>query len=376
MSGKVEVCIRGAGIVGGSLALALARQGLRVELVGPLAAPAAAGAADVRAYALNAASVGLLQALRVWDALPADAATPVRRMQIEGDEAGARLAFSAWQQRVGELAWIVDAAALEAALAEALRYAPHVERRAEARPGPAPALTAVCEGRASASRDALGVPMAQHDYGHRAIAARLVADRPHQGTARQWFRAPDVLALLPFDRPQPGRSYGLVWSLPDAEAAALLALDEAAFVERLQAACGEAAGGLALASPRQSWPLSLARAERWCGEGWVLLGDAAHRVHPLAGQGLNLGLADVEALARVLAGREPWRSPGDARLLRRFARERSGPTRAMAGVTDGLLQLFAHPHPAVRLLRNQGLRWVDRLGPAKRWLADQALDGR
>jgi 2-polyprenyl-6-methoxyphenol hydroxylase-like FAD-dependent oxidoreductase len=361
-----DVCVRGAGIVGQSLALSLARQGLQVALVQD---PAKPQRTDVRAYALNAASVELLRGLKVWDALPAHAATAVHDMHIEGDATGV-LRFSAWQQRVAELAWITDAAVLEQALAAAVRYAPHVSVVAE--PVNA-ALEALCEGRESQARDARGVQFDQQDYGHRAIAARLIATEPHRHTARQWFRAPDVLALLPFDAPQPDRSYALVWSMPEARAEELLAMDAAAFEVALNDATHGAAGTLSLSSERASWPLVLARAQAWSGPGWVLLGDAAHVVHPLAGQGLNLGLGDVAALSRVISERESWRSPGDARLLRRYERERLAPVRAMGQVTDGLLQLFSHDHAALRELRNRGMGLVDTLTPLKRWLTSRAL---
>jgi len=370
MSYSLDVCVRGAGIVGRSLALALARQGLRVGLQ---AGPERPGAGpDVRTYALNHASVQLLRELKVWDALPADAATPVYEMQVHGDAEASALHFSAWQQQVEALAWIADAAELEQVLAAALRFAPHVELIDPDRSVPA-ALTALCEGRDSAGRDARGVQWQVHAYGQSAIAARLVADQPHRGLARQWFRSPDVLALLPFDRPQSGASYGLVWSLPQARAQALMVLDDAAFEQALAEATGNEAGHLRLQGTRAAWPLALAHAHPVCGAGWALLGDAAHLVHPLAGQGLNLGLADVATLARVLAEREPWRPLGDEKLLRRYARARHAPTWAMGQVTDGLLHLFAHPTPWLRELRNRGLTLVDKLPPLKRWLATQAL---
>ncbi len=376
-----DVCVSGAGIVGRCLALSLARQGLQVALLpGPGDAAPRGAAGDVRAYALNPASVGLLKQLKVWDALPAHAATAVHDMHIEGD-AGSGLDFSAWEQCVGELAWIVDAAVLERHLADAVRFAPHLSVVApgtslagpDGPGGRVATLTALCEGRASASRSALGVQVERHDYGHRAIAARLVTEQPHLNRARQWFRAPDVLALLPLDTPEPGRSFALVWSLPDAQAEALLALDAAAFEAALLAATGGAVGTLRLASERAAWPLALVNAETWCAPGWVLLGDAAHGVHPLAGQGLNLGLADVVALARTIEQREPWRGLGDEKLLRRYVRERAAPTWAMQRVTDGLLQLFSSPQPAVQELRNRGLTLVNRLAPLKRWLAARAL---
>ena len=378
---QFDVLVRGAGIVGKSLALSLSRLGLKVAMredavrahathhATPDAVP------DVRAYALNAASVGLLQSLKVWDSLPAHAATAVHDMHVEGDVPGAAIDFSAWSQRVRELAWIVDAAVLERELATAVKFAPHITLlREEARDDVHADLTALCEGKASVSREALGVRFERTDYGHRAIAARLTASQKHRHTARQWFRSPDVLALLPFDAPKPESSYALVWSMPTERADALLALDAVGFERALMDATGGAAGSLALASPRAAWPLMRAEASAWSGPGWVLLGDAAHVVHPLAGQGLNLGLADVAALAAVLAAREPWRSVGDARLLRRYARERLAPTRAMGQVTEGLLDLFAAEQPLLRELRNRGLTLVNHLPPLKRWLTARALD--
>lgn len=368
----IDVCVQGAGAVGAALALALSRRGFWVALSNPVAAPTGP---DVRAYALSAASVALLTELKVWDALPLDARTPVQEMRVAGDRGGA-LQFSAWEQCVSQLAWIVDAAELDRCLADALRYAPHVQR-VDA-PVDAP-LQAICEGKQSASRERLGVRYERQPYGHSAVAARLTATQPHAGVAWQWFRSPDVLALLPFDRPEPGCSYGLVWSMPEADAKTWLAAPQADFEDALQAAIGEAGariGTLQLASERFAWPLFTAQAEPWCGEGWALLGDAAHAVHPLAGQGLNLGLGDVITLARLLAEQRqatPWRSPGDARLLRRYARERSLAATAMNGVGDGLWQLFSRPQAPLAELRNRGLSLVNQLGPVKRWLAQQAF---
>jgi ubiquinone biosynthesis UbiH/UbiF/VisC/COQ6 family hydroxylase len=307
----------------------------------------------------------------VWDALPVHTATPVYDMQVRGDAQGALLEFSAWQQHVSALAWITDAVVLERELALAVRFSPHIAKVTEEVHAP---LKALCEGQASMVRSALGVKFERHSHGQQAIAARLTCTQPHCGVARQWFRAPDVLALLPFDSPLPQQSYALVWSVPDKVALELMALDDAQFEQRLMQATGAEVGFLTLASERASWPLAQARAETWCGPGWVLLGDAAHVVHPLAGQGLNLGLADVQALARVLTQREAWRSLGDEKLLRRYARERLMPTWAMAQVTDGLLRLFSQEKPLICELRNGGLNLVNKLTPLKRWLAQRALD--
>jgi 2-polyprenyl-6-methoxyphenol hydroxylase-like FAD-dependent oxidoreductase len=364
-----DVEVRGAGIVGKSLALSLAARGLDVAL---RAAPASASD-DVRAYALSPSSIALLRGLQVWDALAADAKTAVHDMVVHGDAAAGVLEFSAWQQCVAELAVITDAAALERALDAAMAVAPRITRVDAA---VAAALVAHCEGRAAATLAALGAATTfeRSDTGQRAIAARIVASLPHRHVARQWFRSPDVLALLPFDRPERERSYALVWSLPRERADALLALDAAAFERELAAAAGAEAGTLSLASERAAWPLIVGGVAAWSGPGWVLVGDAAHVVHPLAGQGLNLGLADVAALTAVLAAREPWRAPGDERLLRRYERQRAAPTWAMRQMTDGLLRLFAASSAPIRELRNNGMGLVNRVPPLKRWLTGRALD--
>lgn len=390
---RFDVLVRGDGAVGRAAALALARTGLRVALRGrasPAPAPvpggraagdgpdvtAAAGeaTADVRAYALNAGSLALLSSLGALERLPPDARTPVHAMAVCGD-GGGRLAFDAFDQAERELAVIVDAAALEAALGAAIE-APGsgVVRLGAAEPDPGAALVVHAEGRDAEAQLGADVLGERQPYGQRAIAARVTSLDPHANTARQWFRSPEVLALLPFDRPQAGHAHALVWSVPDARAEVLLALDDVAFADALAAATGQPPGHYALASPRASWPLHARRARRACGPGWVLLGDAAHVVHPLAGQGLNLGFADVVSLAEVLAAREPWRSPGDERLLRRHVRRRAVPIAAMLRTTDGLQRLFAHESAWLREVRNNGMSLVDHLRPVKRWLAARALD--
>lgn len=384
-SGRADVCVSGSGAVGMALALALSAEGFSVAWA-RAEAFAAPHSADVRTYALNARAIALLTRLRVWPALR-EWSAPVFDMQIRGDDGGA-LGFSAWQQHLTELAWIADAGALERLLSEALRYAPRVTVVPPLQDGRAPVpcdLLAICEGKHSDTRRALGVSFDRQDYGHWGVAARLRASRPHQGVARQWFRSPDVLALLPFNQPEPEASYGLVWSVPQARASELLALAPAAFEAALREAIAQSqpealaqVGELSLASEVASWPLALAQAERWTGPGWVLLGDAAHQMHPLAGQGLNLGLADVDTLVAVLHEarvQEPWRTAGDERTLRRYARRREWPTRSMATLTDGMLQLFADERGPLKAVRNTGMSLVEQLGPIKTWLVGRALGG-
>lgn len=381
----VDLTVHGGGPVGLAMALSMARLGRPVRLVSsappsPTSASSLHAGADLRTYALSADSVALLQALKVWEALPADAKTPVHDMVVYGDERSessalpATLRFSAWQQALSELNWIVDAAALDEALSRAAQFSPHLSVVSADSPLASKdvALRVFADGKDSDARRALGVAVDRQDYGHWAVGARLRSDRPHAGTARQWFGSPEVLALLPFDRPLAAQSYGLVWSVPQARAQALLALPDSAFEAALAAATEGRAGALTLEGERAAWPLRVQRAQTWCGPGWVLLGDAAHVVHPLAGQGLNLGLADVASLSRVLAQAESWRSLGDEKLLRRHVRQRWIATEAMMGLTDGLWHLFAAEHPLARQARNQGLRLLEQISPLKRWLVRQA----
>lgn len=366
MSKQFDVCIRGDGIVGRTLALLLARERLRVALVAAPANPGAVAAADVRAYALNIASRELLDSLRAWP--DAVSATPVREMQVWGDDGG-RLDFDAQEVAQPALAWIVDVPVLERQLAEALRYQPQVE--IVAAPVQA-ALTVVCEGKKSASRDEFGAQWTVKPYPQKAIAARLRSDRPHLGIARQWFSARgDIVGLLPMGGAE-GNSVALVWSVSTERADALLKLSPDEFSAALQADCGEMPGRLQLASERASWPLALASADRWVGPGWALAGDAAHTVHPLAGQGLNLGLADAAVLADVIGKREYWRGLGDEKLLRRYERARKADVAAKATVSDGLHGLFAQSDMRLAALRHWGMRGFARIGPLKAWVARQA----
>jgi 2-polyprenyl-6-methoxyphenol hydroxylase-like FAD-dependent oxidoreductase len=359
----LDVCIRGAGIVGRTLALLLARERLRVGLVRNPARAASGATSDVRAYALNAAAKELLDGVRGWP--DEQHATPVARMEVHGDEGG-ELVFRASDQGVPALAWIVDVGALLARLEDALRYAPQVEWLDAPQPA---ALTVVSEGRASTTRADFGVQFSVTPYPHHAIAARLDCEKPHDNVARQWFANGEILALLPLG----GSSVALVWSVMAQRAGALLSADEQDFCAQVEHACHGALGKFTLASERAAWPLQLALADRWCGPGWVLAGDAAHNVHPLAGQGLNLGLADAGELARVLHARESWRSVGDMRLLRRYERARKGDVLAMGTLTDGMQQLFAREDQPWSLVRNWGLTGVDRSGPLKKLFVRQAM---
>lgn len=370
MTKSFDVCIRGDGVVGRSLALLLAKERLKVALVSP---PGKPPTTDIRAYALNSASKQLLESLRVW---PDESfATPVQNMQVWGDDGGS-VNFNAQAAGQVALTWIVDVPQLEVRLLQACSYQGPIET-VDA-PVAAP-LSIICEGQQSTSRSDIGAQWTRKPYAQKAIAARLESDLPHGGCARQWFTDHgEVLALLPMGGSQ-GNCLALVWSVNDEHAAQLEHLPPEEFCNLLRAACkynADSLGNMRLTSSRSSWPLALGSADRWVGPGWALAGDAAHTVHPLAGQGLNLGLADAVGLCQVLAAREYWRSLGDEKLLRRYERSRKAEVAAVGAVTDGLQLLFSQTQPVWSSVRNWGMNGFSANQPLKNWLTKRAAGKR
>jgi ubiquinone biosynthesis UbiH/UbiF/VisC/COQ6 family hydroxylase len=394
MSTHYDICIQGSGIVARTLALLLAQARFRVALVGSAKAESDSGEKhDVRAYALNAASKSLLESLRVWP--DAAHATPVLGMQVHGDTTG-RVNFSAAEHKSEALAWIVDVPALEAQLLQAVKYQPLitcVKQVASTHLQISDAtirrdLTVICEGKNSVTRELLGAEFDATPYHQHAIAARLTSTLPHHNQALQWFKnseqGNEIVAFLPLselNQPQPGNSVALVWSVAEERAKELMALSPEAFAAEVSVHSEHVLGEMTLYSDRATWPLQLARADKWVGKhaelgSWALAGDAAHTVHPLSGQGLNLGLADVAELASVLAeikGKEYWRSVADLKLLRRYERARKLDAFALGTVTDGLQQLFARSETPLQALRNWGMRGFERSGGLKQWVTKRAM---
>ena len=368
MTQHLDICIRGGGIVGHTLALLLAREQVRIGLyVPPAPTPSEP---DVRVYALNAKSKALLASVRCWP--DAQHATEVTGMQVLGDDGG-EVNFSAAGLDVPALTWIVDVPTLEAQLREAVRFQRHIELIDAPRPA---TLTVVCEGRASKTREEFGVEFAATPYPQHAIAARLSCEKPHAQVARQWFQANDILAFLPMDGAL-GQSVGMVWSALAARVPELLALDEQDFCNEVEALSQGCLGKLKLISPRKAWALQSAQASRWIGvsnkQSWALAGDAAHTVHPLAGQGLNLGLGDAAELAAVLHSRAYWRPVNDVKLLRRYERTRRAAVTSTDLAMTALQQLFAREGGGWQKLRNWGMQGFELSGMTKQWAARQAM---
>jgi 2-polyprenyl-6-methoxyphenol hydroxylase-like FAD-dependent oxidoreductase len=373
MTRPFDICIRGAGIVGRTLALHLAGRQLRVALIVPCAGTplaTATGASDVRAYALSQSSRHLLESVRCW---PDEAhATPVLAMQVHGDKGG-QVAFNAAETSAEALNWIVDVPALEARLTEAVRYQPLIE---VLQTPCAATLTVVSEGRASSTREEWGVQWDVTPYNQWALATRVQCTSAHAQVARQWFHQSEILAFLPMDGPQ-GNLCAIVWSVSPDRAKELQAASPEDFGKELELASNGVMGAVTLTSDRKTWALQQAQARRWTGVSaqgaWVLAGDAAHNMHPLAGQGLNMGLADVAELVRVLAERPFWRSVGDPKLLRQYERARKADFAVMGQANDALQQLFTNPHPALQAARNWGMNRFESSGPIKQWVARRAM---
>jgi 2-octaprenylphenol hydroxylase len=382
------IVICGAGIVGLASALALARRGQRVTLLAPPATMPAASSDTYhpRVYAISPASQRFLSELGVWDSLPEARIAPVQAMEIFGDADG-HVVLNAWQAAQPQLAWIVESGEIERVLLQAVRMfgIPWIaERCVGYRPGEIETsggqsikaeLFVGADGASSPLRTAAGIAHTSVPYNDTGIVVHLEAERPHQGTAFQWFTDEGVLALLPLPDVAGTPQVSMVWSMRQAQADHLLSLDAEAQARQLEKmlllTTQGCLGRLKVRTKLYGFPLTLDKAQM-TAPGIALVGDAAHRVHPLAGQGLNLGLGDVEALARVVAERESFRSVGDERVLRRYQRARAEAVLSMRVATDGLHRLFGMPHAPAAWLRNAGMKLVDTTPLLKRYLIDGA----
>ena len=381
---RARAIVVGGGPVG--LAFACAARGIDVHVLEstPLGSAPPGEAFDLRVFALSPGTREFLHSLGAWERMAKERVAAVRRMEVRGDDGRSRLDFAA---PPGEaLAWIVEAGRLGHALEESARAASiaiaHGARVCALRADAGGVEVELAEGATLAAnllvgadgpdswvRRALGMGVEEKRYGEAAVVANFRCERSSEGVARQWFRDDGVLAWLPL----PGSRISIVWSVSSSLAAELAVLDADALAHRVRDAGDAALGDLAPDSPVATFPLRLLRVPTPVVAGAVLIGDAAHGLHPLAGQGVNLGFQDARLLAESIASRSAVERPGDLRVLRRYARARREDVAAMQFVTDRLDWLFSHPAPGVAALRNTGMALVNSQSWARRALAQRAM---
>lgn len=377
---RFDILILGGGLNGAALALALQDSAYRVGLIEAAPPQGVSEAWDARVYAYSPGNVDWLRQLGGWgEPVRAEA---VRGMRIQGD-AGGRIEFDAIETGLPELAWIAENGRLQAALWSALARAGNVEcitgrpeavtwgetghslilsdgRKLQAN------LLVAADGANSWLRRQAGIEIDIDDYQQSGIVANFEIDKAHRGIARQWFQNDSILAYLPL----PGRRISIVWSSPEALVPERLALATPAFAAAVAQAGGHSLGALHCITPPVAFPLKRRRARQWVRPGLVLLGDAAHTVHPLAGQGVNLGFRDSRLLAQLLAS---GGNPGELGRLQAYAVRRMEDVAAMQMTTGNLKKLFTNPNPGLRWLRNAGLALTDETGWLKQALMRHAI---
>ena len=381
---RFDVIIVGGGLAGLALACALRDTRLKIALV-EQRPPHPAPGWDARVYAVSPANADFLQTIGIWKHLPAERMAPISAMKVVGD-GGARLDFSAYAAGLPELGWILESSLMACELWENVKRQSNVTLLCPATPaklemGTASALLTLTDGRTLAAsllvgadgrdswtRTALGLRAHVTAYDEMGVVANFECQTPHRGIARQWFRRDGVLAWLPLA----GNRISIVWSTPDENARALLALPAEELCSRVAAAGECELGPFTLLTPATAFPLRLVRVPQIVAPRLALLGDAAHGIHPLSGHGINLGYQDARTLAELLAARPEWQDIGSERLLKAYQRQRREKTLLMQATTHALHHLFQQDFPGFRTLRNLGMNLTNALPVVKNMLVRYA----
>lgn len=386
-----DVVIAGGGMVGASLARSLAGTALRIAVIEPVAAEAQEQPSyDDRVIALSLGSQRILQGMGRWPAMRADA-EPIRHIHISDRGHCGFARMDSREQGVPALGYVITARAIGRALldgiskqagldwispARILAYRPREDGiQVKIRVGPesrrfCTRLLVAADGGDSPIRRDLGVPVDEHGYGHTAVIANVTPGRPHQGIAYERFTDTGPLAMLPMTE---GRC-SLVWTQRDEAVDEIMGLDDMQFLARLQERFGYRLGRLQRTGRRSAYPLRFKRVKQMAKSRIVLIGNAAHTLHPVSGQGFNLGLRDVAQLADTLAeAAAVGEDPGAMAVLERYARNREPDQGRVALITDTLARLFVNPLPPVRMARSLGLVALDLLPPVKREVTRQFM---
>jgi len=393
----VDVCVVGAGPVGGTLACRLAAGGVRVAVVDRAALPPMEHPDfDGRAYAVAAGSRRLLEAAGVWDALP-QKPSPILDIRVSDGRVGRRassLFLHFDHQDVGDqpFGWMVEARALRVALNAHMHDAPGltvhapaeaaVQRRADGAvvqvsggPSIACRLVVAAEGRGSPLREQAGIAVTRVAYGQRGIVSAVAHERPHHNTALEHFLPGGPFAQLPMGPTEGAPNVSaIVWTERTPAADRVIALDDAAFGREVARRLGDHLGAVRPIGRRWIYPLSAMHAQRYVDTRLALVGDAAHGIHPIAGQGLNLGFRDVMVLSElVVAAVQAGADPGAAALLAQYQRRRRPDNLLMLAATDVLDRLFSTDNPLLRAARDIGIAGVHRMPRLKRLFMRQAM---
>lgn len=395
-----DVVIIGAGIAGASLALALRGSGLQIAVVEakslafpPLPDAAGVDDFDLRVSALTPRSRSLLHRLGAWEAIENYRYCAYGHMTVWDAQGTGQIEFDEDEVNGTSLGYIVENRAIVSALVAQLQRSADItllentsllscnrleeggmrlvladESELQAQ------LLVAADGALSRVRDLMAFATREWDYGHSAIVATVAVERSHQATAWQGFSPDGPLALLPLPCDGPEHRVSIVWSQRDATAQELLALDEAAFCTALEAASERRLGAVLACSQRSAFPLRQRHAIDYVQPGVALVGDAAHTIHPLAGQGINLGLQDVQVLAQeLIEATRRGEALGDLAVLRRYQRRRKGDNLLMMAAMDGFKRLFEQPALPIRWLRNTGMRTLNDLLPVKAQIMRHAM---
>lgn len=384
-----DVIVVGGGLVGMACALSLSQQDISVALIESKSSPKAiesqAAVWDSRIYAITPANVQWLQGLGVWSRVDAERVCAITKMRVFGEAEVSELQFDAGDANIQQLGLIVESQQLEKALLAALNDS-NVDLLTGAQPSAVTCgdyeayirwndqdisaqLLVAADGSQSWLRRQAEIAVTLHDYQQMGVVANFETERAHHQTAYQWFSELGVLAWLPL----PGNRISIVWSTEESFAQELVSMNADVLCEMVSKQGGNILGKLRLLTPARAFPLKEQTAEALVRANIALVGDAAHTIHPLAGQGVNLGFRDVQCLVEALSHRRQQQSLGDQMLLRRYERARKTDMMAMQFVTRGLSELFSQDHPVVRKLRNWGLNFTNRQTIAKKYLTRQAI---